>query len=76
LTATEVAKANAEELAMARYEEINLLRDEVESIKHDLRNVEGELEKTHSQLTDIQHSVGYKLLAVLRLVPNRGDADV
>jgi len=76
LKATEVAKANAEELAMARYEEINLLRDEVESIKHDLRNVEGELEKTHSQLTDIQHSVGYKLLAVLRLVPNRGDADV
>ena len=74
--ATEVAKANAEELAMVRYEEINLLRDEVESIQHDLRNVEGELDKKHEQLTDIQHSVGYKLLAALRLVPNRGRADV
>jgi 2-polyprenyl-3-methyl-5-hydroxy-6-metoxy-1,4-benzoquinol methylase len=76
LTATEVAKANAEELAMARYEEINLIRDEVESFKRDLRNVEGELDKRHEQLTDIQHSVGYKLLAALRLVPNRGRADV
>jgi 2-polyprenyl-3-methyl-5-hydroxy-6-metoxy-1,4-benzoquinol methylase len=76
LKATEAAKANAEELAIARFAELNLLRSQIDLHKDDLRTTRAELDRKNKYIGEIHDLKCYKLLAALRLAPNKdvGDA--
>ena len=76
LTATEVAKAHAEELADCRLVEIDSLLLKVDLLEHDIESLEAELIKKNEQLKQIQISFGFKLLTALRLVPKRSIVNV
>ena len=69
LATTEVAKANAEELAFGRLDALNMLRDDIDSITQELLMTQDILNKNNRNLEKIIRSKSFKLLSVLRLAP-------
>ena len=76
LAATEAAKANAEELAFDRLDKLNMLCGKLESITQILLTTKDALNRSNERIARIQDSKGYKLMATLRLAPNKDIADV
>ena len=76
LNATEDAKAKAEMLAITLHIELNQLRSQLDSCEKTLEHVQNELDMGNAYVADIQKSMGYKLLTVLRLTPKRSGSDV
>ncbi|MEQ1779591.1 MAG: class I SAM-dependent methyltransferase [Nitrosomonas sp.] len=69
LVATETAKAYAETLAIDRL-------GELQQLQHQLKQTSNQLERTNNQLDIIYASIGYKLLKLLKLAPDRRDPNV
>jgi len=83
LTATEAAKAYAEELAYSHLSKLEALQAQLTATEAAKAYAEelaigryDELNVLRSEIAKIQRSKGYKLLATLRLVPTMGVADV
>ena len=69
LVATETAKTYAETLAIDRL-------GELQQLQLQLKQTVSQLEKTSNQLNSIYASIGYKLLKLLKLAPDRRDPNV